>query len=104
MPLAVAVWQPQVARRGQCLWRLPFGSRKWRVAANGSRSAGRPGHRSAAEEVDVQVVDRLAAVSAVVHDQPVAIDGNPLAPREFRADREDLAHEIAILLPDLADR
>jgi hypothetical protein len=35
MALAVAKRQPQVAHRGQWLWRLPNGNRKWRIAANG---------------------------------------------------------------------
>jgi hypothetical protein len=50
------------------------------------------------------MVDRLAAVSAGVHDEPVAIGGDSLAPREFRAGGEDLADEIVVFGADLSHR
>ena len=74
-PLAIVLGDVEHRR---VLGRRPRNAAAARAApTRGLRSARRPRHRAAAEQVDVQVVHGLAAVSADVHDKSVAVGGDP---------------------------
>ena len=51
-------------------------------------SPGRPFERATAHQVDVQVIDRLAAPAPDVRDEPIAVVGDPLRSGEVRRDPE----------------
>ena len=51
------------------------------------RSPGRPGHRAAAHQVPMEMVDRLPAPLADVADQPIAALGDALASRDIAPPR-----------------
>lgn len=44
----------------------------WMVRAERRRLAGRPTHLASTQDVDVDMVDRLASVLSVIDDNPVA--------------------------------
>ena len=78
---------PQPPRRGR---------RKQDGPARRRASPGRPVERSAAEQVDVEVVDGLAAPPADVRHEPVAGVGDALAPRDLGGRREQPAEHRAV--------
>ena len=69
--------------------------------------ANHPGgqsERPATHEVDVQVIDRLAAPTPDVRGQSIAIFGDPLGPREVRGHREHATEERAVGVGQLQGR
>ena len=71
----------------------------------GRASSGRPVERPPAHQVDVQVVDRLAAPPPDVRDQPVARRRRcPAVARESGGDREEPAEQRAVRLGQLGRR
>jgi len=52
------------------------------IEARGSRLAGRPGHRTPAEEVQVEMIHALTTVFARIDDSPVAGFGDLFLTRD----------------------
>src|SRR5580692_11368483 len=63
--------EAQGTPRGRCAEDEPGAGHGWSRGRPARRSAGRPGHRAAAEQVRVHVPDSLPAVLAGVEDDPV---------------------------------
>lgn len=55
----------------------------------------------AAEQMDVQVIDFLSAVLVAVDDEPVAVLGDALVPREVARHGEHVADERLVIVADV---
>ena len=77
-----------------------------RATGGGQRtpSSGWPAERSAAHEVEVEVVDRLAAPRPDVRDDPVAALGDALVPGDLGGQREQPAEERRVGIGQLGGR
>ena len=70
--------------------RAPTPPRAW------DASSGRPRHRPPAEQVDVEMVDGLAAPRPDVDDQPIAVRRDALVPGEVGRGREQPSEQRAV--------
>src|SRR5205814_935465 len=66
------------------------------VAARGKASARRPRHRPPAQEVQVEMKHRLAAVGVGVHDDAIAPLGEPRVPRQIAREPEETTQQLGI--------
>ena len=80
------------------------GSRSGRHRGPRPGSPGRPGHRPAPEQVEVQVIDALAGVPADVRDESPPARVDALGPREMRRGLEQVGEHPAVAILELAQR
>src|SRR5690606_18737580 len=67
-------------------------------------SAGRPSHRPAREQVDMEMVDGLSALVPRVHDDPVASVGDALLARDLGGADEELTEQERLLRAGVRER
>src|SRR5690606_11411728 len=71
---------------------------------SGRPSAGRPSHRPAREQVDMEMVDGLSALVPRVHDDPVASIGDALLARDLGGADEELTEQERLLRAGVRER